>query len=128
MRYLIFWRTSNLLYYNLHLGEEELLELAKSPSTIFNNLEKKIPVNLDKRIFNNTVFYYYSCISSLPGLTVDLVKQIRLDYMRNHQGAIYGDMTEFISIPEFKGGKRVEIRISDITTPRTIKSSRCTGI
>ena len=116
-----------MLYYGLGFTEDELRDLAYSPLTIYETIIKALPVNLDKRIVNNTVFFYYDAISKVHNLPADLVKEIRLDYMRNHQGALYGDMSEFISIPSFEGGKRIEIRISDVTTPRTIKRNGSTG-
>ena len=113
-----------MLFYDIGLGEETLRELAASPTTIYDSLVSLIPVNLDKRIFNNTIYFYYDRISRVPGLTIDRIKEIRLDYMRSHQGALYGDMSEFISLPNFEGGKRIEIRISDITAPRALKGNR----
>lgn len=104
-----------MLYYDLKLDEEALESLASSYD-IYEDLIQLIPNNLDKRILNNTVYFYYDAVSRVPGLSNTRIQEIRLDYMRNHQGALYGDMTEFISIPTFEGGKRIEIRNADPTT------------
>ena len=112
-----------MLYYDLGLDEEALAELASSYD-IYSAIVELIPNNLDKRILNNTVYFYYDAVSRVPGLSNVRIQEIRLDYMRNHQRALYGDMTEFISIPAFEGGKRVEIRNVDPTIRAAVSRNR----
>ena len=111
-----------MLYYELNLNADALKSLARSPQEIYIELMQLIPSNLDKRIVNNTVFFYFSKIATQPGLSLELAKEIKLEYMRNHQGALYGDLSEMISIPNFEGGQRIEVRVSDAATTRSFQS------
>ena len=111
-----------MLYYDLYLDAGALKSMARSPQETYNNLIQLIPPNLDKRIVNNTIFFYFSKIATQPGLSLELAKEIKLEYMRNHQGALYGDLSEMISIPNFEGGQRVEVRVSDAATSRSFQN------
>lgn len=103
-----------MLVYNLNLTDDVLRDLSCYPEAIYNELSGQIPKNLDKRIFNNTIYYYFDVLSRLPRLSLESRKAIRFQYMRYHQGPIYGDMAEIIFLPSYEGGKRIGIRNKEV--------------
>ena len=112
-----------MLVYNLNLNDTMLRDLAMCPEGIYAELTNLIPRNLDKRIFNNTVYYYFDVMSKLPKLLPGASKAIRFQYMRYHQAPIYGDMAEVIFIPSFEGGKRIGIRNKEFDSNSIKRSS-----
>ena len=117
-----------MLVYLLDLSPEVLYDLSKNPEGIYSEISAMIPQNLDRRIFNNTVYYYFEQISTLPELSLAVANTIRFQYMRFHQAPLYGDMDEIIYIPTFEGGHRVAERnrfIQTVPVKRDGKSGEC---
>ena len=95
-----------MFVYKLDLDKTQLENMSRYPEGIYDQLKELIPVNLDRRVFNNTIYHYFEQISLLPHLSRVESNSIRFQYMRYHNAPLYGDMDEVIYIPTYEGGIR----------------------
>lgn len=97
-----------MLFYDLELDVKKVLEDVKDPDEFYTLLVEQVPKNIDKRIFNNTTFYYFSVACS--NLSREVASNWITVFMQKYLGELVGDLQLPITLQHFVGGQRFERR------------------